>query len=292
MRRVAPIVFVLAVATLLSPVLAAAPASASGDGSGGVQTGPDASVSVGLQVFAPGGDGSQSFGPHDQAAPRPIRYSAVAAHSPPPGLDNLCNAASGPVGAGTVAWGWWYTVTAIDNATGQVISTEMVCVPLPLAGAPTGAPPPPPALPTPPTIAEVWDAVGIPAPTLGVNPGREGVVGLSTWLWSGGGTDVQIGVAVGGYAVQGRAHLVQYRFDAGDGMTTTAGAAGSSAAPAATHVYDVKGIYQLRVASVWEANVTMTGPGLVTPLPIAIGVAVVTSSRAYPVAEVRSVLVP
>jgi hypothetical protein len=57
-------------------------------------------------------------------------------------------------------------------------------------------------------------------------------------------------------------------------------------------VYDVKGSYSVRVASVWDADVTMTGPGITTPLPVAIGRAVLTSTRAYPVVEVRSVLVP
>jgi hypothetical protein len=36
----------------------------------------------------------------------------------------------------------------------------------------------------------------------------------------------------------------------------------------------------------------MVGPGLATPVPIAIGRAVLTTTRDYPVVEVRSVLLP
>jgi hypothetical protein len=278
-------VFVVALAT---------PAAAGGNGHGGVgdQTGGP-HVRVGLEVFAPGHGGAAggpSYGPHDRNAPRPVRYEAIPSHSPPPGLDNLCNATQGPVTPDAVPWGWWYTVVAIDTNTGQVISRQTVCVPL--TPADTNGPPPPPALPAPPTIAEIWNAVGIPAPTIGVNPENEGVVGLDTWLWSGGATTVGIAVTLDGYTVTGIARRTGFRFDPGDGAPVTTDEAGTGDRPAATHVYDRKGTYPLAVSSLWEADVTMTGPGLLAPLPIAIGTAVVSSTRDYPVVEVRSVLVP
>jgi hypothetical protein len=283
----------VALATVIT-LSAAAPASAGSVGGGGGVDGhsPHPRVSVDLHVYAPGSDGTTSYGPHDHNAPSPVRVEAVAAHSPGNGMENLCNAGSQPVTPTSVPWGWWYTVTIVDSATGQVLSTELVCMPLPsLTGA--GTPPPPPALPNPPTIAEVWDAVGIPAPPIGVNPANEGVVGLGTWLWSGGATQVQVAVTLNGYTVNGTARLVEYRFDGGDkGSTASAADAGSAAHPAATHVYDRKGTYALSVASVWDAQVTMVGPGITTPVPIAIGRAVVTTTRDYPVVEVRSVLLP
>jgi hypothetical protein len=278
----------VAVTTLVIACLVS-PAHAGGRGDGGLDDRPGPHLTVGLAVIAPGESG-KSYDPHDDDAPRPIRYEAVPAHSPPPGLDNLCNAAQGPVAPGTVAWGWWYTVTAIDNATGQVLSRETVCVPLPDPNTP--GPPPPPPVPVPPTIGEIWDAAGIPAPAVGVSPGAVGVVGLDTWLWSGGPDVVQLAVTLGGWTVTGVAHRTELRFDTGDGDTTTAPAPGSRAAPALTHVYDVKGEYALQVASVWQATVTMTGPGLAAPIPIAIGSAVVTVTQDYPVVEVRSVLLP
>jgi hypothetical protein len=283
----------VAIALLVASTLsAAAPASAgSAGGSGGVDGHSHPHLSVGLHVYAPGSDGTTSYGPHDRNAPSPVRVEAVAAHSPGSGLENLCNAGNQPVTPTNVPWGWWYTVTTIDNATGKVLSTELVCVPLPPLSDPT-APPPPPSLPSPPTIADVWDAVGIPAPPIGVSPADEGVVGLGTWLWSGGATQVQVAVTLDGYTVSGTAHLVEYRFDGGDGASASAPGAGSDQHPAATHVYDRKGTYALSVASAWDAEVTMVGPGITTPVPIAIGRAVVTTTQDYPVVEVRSVLMP
>jgi hypothetical protein len=51
-------------------------------------------------------------------------------------------------------------------------------------------------------------------------------------------------------------------------------------------------MYELQTASVWEGDVTMTGPGIAAPLPVQIGRAVVTTARDYRVVEVRSVLLP
>jgi hypothetical protein len=284
-RRVATCAALVAIA--LAPL---APAGAAGIGDGGLG---DGELRVGLEVYAPGSGGSDGGAPAlpDGESPRPVRYEAVPARSSAPGLDGLCNAqAAEPLTPDTVVWGWWYTIVAIDNATGAVLSEETVCVPLPVNDPAT--PPAPPALPVPPTIAQIWRAAAIPAPPLGVSPAVEGVVGLDTWLWSGGATVVQIAVSLDGYTVSGTARLVEYRFDGGDGVSARAAAPGSRAAPAATHVYDVKGTYDLRVGSVWDADVTMTGPGIATPVPVAIGTAVVTTTRAYGVVEVRSTLVP
>jgi hypothetical protein len=274
----------IAFSVALITATAAAAFGDTGSGSGGLGGGSnDPSITVGLRVYAPGA-GTTSFAPHDAAAPRPVRYEAIPNHSPPPGLDNLCNAGAPPA----IVWGWRYTVNTIDNATGQVLATEQVCVAFPTADR--SAPPPPPPLPLPPTIGEIWDAIGIPAPGLGVDPAAEGVVGLETRLWSGGGTDVAVGVAINGFTVTGTAHLTEYRFDPGDGTITSDTTAGSHDAPAARHVYDRKARYTLGVASVWQATVTMTGPGFAAPVPIAIGSAVISATRVYRVVEVRSVL--
>jgi hypothetical protein len=99
-------------------------------------------------------------------------------------------------------------------------------------------------------------------------------------------------VTLDGYRVAGVARLVGYRFSPGDGSMVTSTRPGSKANPAATHLYDVKGTYELQAASVWQADVTMTGPGLSTPVPVTIGTAVVSATRSYRVVEVRSTLLP
>jgi hypothetical protein len=246
----------------------------------------DADVSVELEVVAPGHadvpDGAP-YRPGDGGAPRPVRYEAVPAHTPGLGLENLCNTGTG--------FGWWYTVTAIDNVTGAVLSQTPVCVPFTDPAVP--GIPPPPALPVPPTIADIWDAVGVPAPPIGISPANEGVVGLETWMWSGGDAAVDVAVTLDGYTVTGTARRTELSFDSGDGAPPTATTEpGSFSAPAASRVYDVKETYAVRVAARWQADVTMTGPGLPAPVPIAIGTAVITSTQDYPVVEVRSVLVP
>jgi hypothetical protein len=266
----------LLLAVLLVFASAAPAHAASGDGA------LDGSeLSVELEVSVPG-SGTTSYGPNDPGAPSPIRVvmELVDTSFSSPAPDFFC----GQPGDGL---GWNYRMTVIDNATGAVISSTFVCVPIEIPGTEPVAP----AVPQPPTIAEIWGAVTLPAPAIAVSPANEGVVGLDTWLWSGGATDAQIAVSLGGYTVTGTAHVTEYRFDAGDGRLSSAVSSGSPGAPGATHVFDVKGRYTLRVASVWQATVTMTGPGLTSPLPIAIGSAVLTSTRAYPVVEVRSVLV-
>src|SRR5689334_16696209 len=85
-----------------------------GTGSGGVGGGDDPGITVALRVYAPGSNGGGSFTPHDTTAPSPVRFEAYANHSPPPGLDNLCNAGQPPA----IVFGWRYTVDTIDNATG------------------------------------------------------------------------------------------------------------------------------------------------------------------------------
>jgi hypothetical protein len=138
----------------------------------------------------------------------------------------------------------------------------------------------------------VWNAVALAAPPIGVSPADEGVVGLGTWLWTGGPAQVQVAVSLNGYTVSGTAHVVEYRFDGGDGDVASAPSAGTRDVPAATHIYDRKGTYALSVSSLWDADVTMAGPGLAAPVPVAIGRAVLTATRDYPVVEVRSVLTP
>jgi hypothetical protein len=273
---------VLGLVVLAAALVVPAAAHASdGSGSGGVVGGE---IRVGLRVVVPGHDGSVSYEPGDHRAPSPVRVEATMRWSSPPGIPipATCVAGGGPALNGFV-----YDVTIYDTATGAVLSTQVVCVPVAVPGPGTGDS----ALPAPPTITEIWGAAGIPAPPIGVSPAQEGVVGLATWLWSGGPQQVPVAVTIRGWTVTGVATVGGYRFDPGDGTIVAGAIAGSLDAPAATHVYDVKATYALGVASVWDATVTMTGPGLTAPVPVAIGTAVVGATRNYRVVEVRSTLV-
>ena len=57
------------------------------------------------------------------------------------------------------------------------------------------------------------------------------------------------------------------------------------------HTYETKGQYTIRVATMWRGQFVMTGPGITTPLPVDLRTAQLTNTRAYPVVEIRSVLV-
>jgi hypothetical protein len=223
---------------------------------------------------------------------RPFVWEAVP-HSTvgTAGFEHLCNASGAfePNG-GAVPWGWWYTIYTRDRSTGALIGEpELRCVPL---TDPAGGPPPPPALPQPPTVGEIWDAAAIPAPQVGVNPAARGVTGLQTWIWAAEPrTEVAVSVTLDGYTVTGTARLVGYEFAFGDGPAVRTTTGGSEAQPAVRHVYETKGTYEISVATRWQGEFVMIGPGLSAPLPVDLSTAQLTDVIEYPVAEVRSVLV-
>jgi hypothetical protein len=223
---------------------------------------------------------------------RLVEYVYVPNSSTRLSFEHLCNASSGPFdpATGAVPWGWRYTVYLRDRSTGALVGEpRQICVPLTDPASDT--PPPPPALPEPPTIGEIWDAVSLSAPEVGVSPTNEGVTGLETRLWAANPRhDVGVSVTLDGFTVTGTAHLVGYRFDFGDGEATTTTTAGNASTPAARHVYETKGAYVLRIAALWRGQFVMTGPGIVTPVPVDLRTAQLTTTRAYRVAEIRSVL--
>ena len=87
-------------------------------------------------------------------------------------------------------FGWLFDVVAYTSDD-RVLSDTHECVPFPDPNDHT-QPPPAPALPVAPTIGDVWRAVALPRPVVGVNPVTRGVTGLETRLWSGGPQTVQI----------------------------------------------------------------------------------------------------
>jgi len=277
---------VLALFTVLNAVAAPAPTAgaANGNGSGELHGGR---LGVGIESRAPGSD-PVIHDAGERSLPRLVHYVAT----PLPAsdvLENLCNATGANVtDPNEIAFGWLYRVIAysIDD---RIISDTHECVPFP-DPADRAGPPPPPTLPEPPTIGEVWRAIALPRPVVGVNPVSRGVTGLTTRLWSGGAQTAQVAATIDGFTVVGVARVVEYRYATDEGYLGASGP-GSEPSPAFTHDFATKGSHSLSVSSVWRATVTMIGPGVVVAVPIDIDVAVLTATVDYPVTEVRSRLV-
>jgi hypothetical protein len=267
---------------------AAAPnAAADADGSGELH---DGRFTVGVEYDA-AGSGPVTFDAGDRSLPRLFHYVStplIPDDNTPGSLENLCNAGRGGAGPAGIVYGWLYRVIAY-TADGRIVSDTHVCVPFPDQNE-RSVPPPPPTLPEPPTIGEVWRAIQLPFPVVGANPVSRGVTGLATRLWSGGAQTAQVAATIDGFVVTGTARVVEYRFATDEGYLG-AGGPGSARAPAFTHEFATKGAHTLLVSSVWRATVTLTGPGVAVPIPIDINVAVLTAVAGYPVTEVRSRLV-
>jgi hypothetical protein len=259
------------------------------DPGGGID--PHGQIDVGITVTEPGASAPTDItSPGSGASSAPIiHYEAIPAPARPGDLSALCFADHGDVLLGDRPVGTWYHVIGRDNAGNIVVDTQ-VCVPLVDLNSPV--PPPPPPLPVAPSVAEIWRSVQIPPPELHVDPSARGVTGLATALWTGGPTTVPVSVRLHGFTVTGVAHLVDYRFTTDEGLAGTTTDAGSSTAPAIRHVFETKGMHRVTVESEWTATITLTGPGMSTPIPIAAGTATLHASRDYPVVEIRSVLLP
>ena len=276
----------LAILTLTG-IVGPAPHARAAEGSGELH---DGRFAVGVEVAEPG-TAPQTRDAGDRSLPRLIRYVATplpAGTNTPGSLENVCNASGGANGGAGVVFGWLYRVIAYAP-DGRIVSDTHVCVPFPDQND-RSSPPPPPALPEPPTIGEVWRAIQLPLPVIGANPVSRGVTGLPTRLWSGGAQTAVVGATIAGFTVTGTARVVEYRFATDEGYLG-AGGPGSESSPAFTHDFATKGAHTLMVSSVWRATVTMVGPGVTVPIPIDINIAVLTATVDYPVTEVRSRLV-
>jgi hypothetical protein len=251
-----------------------------------------AAISVDVIVVATGTDSHSASDSNATAGYRPFVYEAVPNSSSGFSLEHLCNAANAPFdpNGGAVPWGWRYTVYKRDRATGALVGEpEEICVPLTDPASTT--PPPPPELPQPPTLGEIWNAAALPRPEIAMSPDARGITGLETRMWAANPErDVAVSVNLRGFTVTGTARLVGYSFDFGEGPEVDAPAGGSAASPAARHTYETKGSYQIRVAALWRGEFEMTGPAITDPVPVDLRTAQLTSTRDYPVAEIRSML--
>ena len=262
----------------------AQPAAAMVEGSGELHGGR---LGVGIEVGRGGGVTIEAGSPD---LPRLVSYRwTPLAPGVPGSLENLCNAAGGPItDPSQVVFGWLYEVVAIARG-GRIISVTHECVPFPEPND-RSTPPAPPDLVVP-TVGDVWRVVALPRPVVGANPVTRGVTGLDTWLWSGGPSVVQVAATIGAFRITGTARLVGYRFATDDGFLGETVAPGDDAHPAAMHRFVRKGAHTLSVSTVWQATVTMIGPGGAAPVPIDLDTAVLTATVDYPVVEIRTRLV-
>jgi hypothetical protein len=268
------------------------PAGASSAGTGKFGGAPPV-LGVGLLVSTPGaGGGHETFGAGDPHAPRPVFTRAIpaAGGTGAGGLAYLCQI--GPMDpTQPLGNGWIFSIELFATSNGADLGTiRTICEPF-APGAP-GLQPAPPALPQPPTIGEIWRAAGLPTPPIGVSPPANGITGLPTWVWTAGSAAVAVAVNLGGYRVAGRARIVGYGVFPGEDGWVRSRVAGKAGDPAFAHTYETVGTYRLGVATLWSADAVMTGPGLANPLTIALGTAVVTNARDYPVTQIRSRLIP
>ena len=282
--------FAVVATTIVMATPAVAPAGTTGGGTFG---GNAPELGVGLLVSVPGtaGSGHQVYGAGDARAPRPVFTRAVPATSGGLSLDNLCHTDTGPTGpAYALGNGWNFYIELFATIDGRYLATiDTVCEPL----AAPFTEPAPPVIAQPPTMGEIWRAVGLPAPGIGVSPVAKGYTGLPSWVWTTGSpAPVALSANLHGYTITGTARIVGYGVFPGEGGWVRSRTAGGPGEPAFAHTYERTGTYRLGVATLWSAGAVMTGPGLAAPLTIALGTAVVTNARDYPVTSIRSRLLP
>jgi hypothetical protein len=145
------------------------------------------------------------------------------------------------------------------------------------------------ATPDPPTPAEILRLIPWPRPTIDVSPDPEGLTGLNTWLWYPGPTSRQVGATLRGFGVTAAAELNDHAWATGDGWRAISETAGSRQRPSATHAYNTKGSYTLRLTQTWYPSFVITG-GEFGTIAGPLEPQTFVGTRAYPVAEARAVL--
>jgi hypothetical protein len=121
-----------------------------------------------------------------------------------------------------------------------------------------------PGAPTPPSVAQVRDAVGIPDPTIATNPQPKTLSGMRTDYWYTGPTERTVTVTLNGFTVTATAHATSYRWQFGDGAEATTTQPGTAQQPAATHAYQHRGEKTITLTVTWTGTFTFTGPDGIT----------------------------
>ncbi|HEV7525767.1 MAG TPA: hypothetical protein VGP92_12430 [Acidimicrobiia bacterium] len=249
------------------------PPSGSGSTDGGGE------ITVGVTVGTPGSGTSGG----DSNRPL-VRYTISWSVDPTPAqtgsLNGLCLVAGST--AQQPVFGFLYHLIGTDPS-GAIVDDRFQCVAF-VNGDPTQRPPEPP-LPAVPTFAEAWNSVQLPAPTVTLDPARRGITGLDTRISTTGATTIVIAATIRGYTITGTATLDHYAISV-DGQAATDAGTGH-------YTFETKGNHTIAVSAFWHGVAAITGPGLPNGLPtIDLGSATITSTRVYPVNEIRSVLQP
>jgi len=246
--------------------LASGTAGAEGTGSGSLDH--VGNLNVGAAYSSPGSSTANA------AATRLVSfvaYSIVPEQAHSGSLAGWCAVPGHPPGGAE-----YHIVGTAPN--GQVVADYRACVPIQPAGrAPTDA------LPQPPTLAETWRAARLPAPTVLTDPAARGITGLDTRIWATGSHTASIAAAIRGYRIVGTATLDHYTISVDGGPVQDAGSG--------HYTFETKGRHTIAIGAVWHATATLTGPDLIAPVVLPdIGTATITTTRTYPVNEVRAVL--
>ena len=150
------------------------------------------------------------------------------------------------------------------------------------------APLPPGLAVVPPSQQQVRDAVDLPTSEAGINPHVRGLVGLETWFWYDGPDAATVQVGLNGGTVTAEATVVAYEFATGDGAVYTSESPGTEDSPAARHVYQRHGTYDITVTVIWQGTFTFTAPDGTT-VAGDLGTMRTSSTRAYDVVESQAV---
>ncbi len=169
--------------------------------------------------------------------------------------------------------------------------------------------PPPPA----PTVAELVAIARVkisPQPVT-VSPDHGGITGMQTWFWYEGPQEVTVAATIRGYATTATMRPTTYSWNPCSSYTppddkprtrprgcrtvssTTPGreppADSNGDQAAARFTYETKGTYDISMTVVWEGTWRFSGHGASASGELA--TVRVTSTRTYPVEEIRAVLV-
>ena len=247
-------------------------------GDAGSSTGDAGNLTVGVVVSEPGAGADASGRPL-------VRYLVSwTVLDPLPAeagsLDGLC-AAPGSTTEVPV-FGFMYHLVGTDP-TGRIVDDRFECIAFPRGDA-TQRPPAPP-VPAVPTFGEAWNSAQIPSPAVTLDPAERGITGLDTRITTAGPTTVVIAATIRGYTITGTATLDHYAISV-DGQPAVNSDSGH-------FTFETKGNHTIAISAIWHGVATITGPDLPLALPtIDLGTATITSTRAYRVDEIRSVLQP
>jgi hypothetical protein len=266
----------LALLILCSAALATTAACARADfAGGGGGLGSSGGLKTDISYDTPGG----ATGAHTPAGQRSlITYVWVVYKADPSGegdTSGVCDASSDPA---TDVLGNYFRkiLTALD---GEILVDVVVCEPL-VNGQSV-----PPPVPAPPTVEEAWKSAQIPPPDVQTDPAKRGITGLPTRIWTTAATQFSIHVDLRGYRVTGTATLDYYEISVDGGAPVRA--------TNDEFTFETKGNHRIVVTAVWHGHATLSGNDIDPPIDLGdIGTATISSTRTYPVHEIRSVLTP